>query len=131
MDIFDNFATDEKKELEGAWFPLSKSARVLIARAGNENYVHVLRKKLEASGIDLGGTTKEDEQAAEIVFVDVMANTILLGWEGLTFKGEPLPYSIENARKLLAVKDFRKKVSGFADNFEAFKAKAEKDLGNA
>jgi hypothetical protein len=131
MDIFNTFATDEKKEIEGAWFPLSKTAKVLVARSGNENYVHMLRKKLEASGIDLQGTTKEDEQAAEKVFIDVMASTILLGWEGLEFQGPPIPYSTENARTLLGVKEFRRKISGFADNFEAFKVKVEKDLGNA
>ncbi|MBT2321291.1 hypothetical protein J7E62_02820 [Variovorax paradoxus] len=130
MDIFDNFATDEKKEIEGAWFPLSKTAKVLVARGGNENYLQILRKKLEASGIDLAGTTKEDEKAAEAVFIDAMATTILVGWEGLSFQGESLPYSTENARKLLAVKDFRKKVSAFSENFGAFKAKAERELGN-
>ena len=131
MDIFSAFATDAKAELEGAWFPLSKTAKVLVARTGNENYIATLRRKLEASGIDLAGTTKEDEAAAEAVFIDVIATTLLLDWQGLDFKGQPLPYSTENARKLLAIKDFRKKIEGFAGTFEAFKVKAEAALGNA
>lgn len=131
MDIFEAFATDEKREVEGAWFPLSKTAKVLVARSGNDNYVAALRRKLEASGIDLTSTSKEDEAAAETVFIDVMAEALLLGWEGLRFQGVPITYSKESARKMLAIKDFRKKISDFAGSFEAFRAKAEAALGNA
>lgn len=130
MDIFESFATDEKLEIEGAWFPLSKTAKVLVARSGNENYIEALRRKLDASGIDLTSKAKEDEAAAEAVFIDVMAETLLLGWQGITRQGEPVPYSKDAARAYLAVKDFRKKVVAFSENFEAFRLKAEKQLGN-
>jgi len=130
MDIFETFATDEKLEVEGAWFPLSKTVKVLVARSGNENYIDTLRRKLDASGIDLTSKAKEDEDAAEAVFIDVMAETLLLGWQGITSKGEPVAYSKDAARAYLAVKDFRKKVVAFSETFEAFRVKAEKQLGN-
>ena len=131
MDIFSAFATDETAEVEGRWFPISKTAKLLVARAGNADYLALLRKRLDASGIDLTGATKEDDAAAEVLFIDVMASTILKGWEGVSFKGEVLPYSVANARTLLGVKDFRKKVSGFSDTVEAFRLKADEALGNA
>lgn len=131
MDIHAQFATDETAELEGRVFPMGKTAKVKVARTGNPRYVALLRKRLEESGIDVNSASKEDEAAAELIFADVQAETILLGWEGLTFKGEPLPFSLANAKKLLAIKEFRKKISSLADNYESFRVKAEEGLGNA
>lgn len=130
MDIFATFATDEKLEVEGRWFDLSKTAKVRVARSGNPLYIKRLRKKLDENRIDLDSQGDEANEVAEKLMVDVMADTILLGWEGLEFRGKPMEYSPLNARLLLQVKDFRKKVSGFSESFEAFKVKAQEELGN-
>ena len=130
MDIFASFATDEKLEVEGRWFDLSKTAKVRVARSGNPQYVKMLRKKLDENRIDLDSQGDEANEIAEKLMVDVMADTILLGWEGLEFQGKPIEYSRLNSRLLLKVKDFRKKISGFSESFEAFKVKAQEDLGN-
>lgn len=131
MDIFATFASDEKAELAGQWFPLSKTAKVLVARAGNTNYVVALRKTIEKNQMDLSAGSAESEQLAEQALVDVMSSTILLGWEGLSFQGKSVDYSVEMAKTMLRVKDFRKKISGFSDSFEAFRVKAEVEQGNA
>lgn len=128
MDIIATFTTDEKLEAEGKWFPLSKTAKVLVARSGNDKYMSVLRQKMKEAQIDLSAG-EEAEKLAEDVLIDVMAETLLLGWEGITQDGKPVPYSREQARTYLRIKDFRKKVSGFSDNFEAFRAKAEAEQG--
>jgi hypothetical protein len=130
MDIFATFATDEKLEVEGRWFDLSKTAKVRVARSGNPQYIKLLRKKLDENRIDLDSQGDEANDVAEKLMIDVMADTILLGWEGLEFRGKPMEYSRLNARLLLQVKDFRKKVSGFSESFEAFKVKAQEELGN-
>jgi hypothetical protein len=130
MDIFDTFATDEKLEVEGRWFDLSKTAKVRVARSGNPQYIKLLRKKLDEKRIDLDSQGDEANDVAEKLMIDVMADTILMGWEGLEFRGKPMEYSRLNARLLLQVKDFRKKVSGFSESFEAFKVKAQEELGN-
>lgn len=130
MDVFSSFATDEALEVEGTWFHLSKTARVRVARAGNEKYLKALRKGLEANRIDFESASDESNEVAEKLMIDVMADTILLGWEGLSFQGKPMEYSRINARVLLRVKDFRKKITGFSESFEAFKVKAQEDLGN-
>jgi hypothetical protein len=130
MDIFATFATDEKLEVEGRWFDLSKTAKVRVARSGNPQYIKLLRKKLDEKRIDLDSQGDEANDVAEKLMIDVMADTILMGWEGLEFRGKPMEYSRLNARLLLQVKDFRKKVSGFSESFEAFKVKAQEELGN-
>lgn len=130
MDIFSSFATDEKLEVEGNWFNMSKTARVRVARSGNPQYVKMLRKKLDENRIDLDSQGDEANEVAEKLMIDVLADTVLLGWEGLEFRGKPIEHSRMNARLLLQVKDFRKKIVGFSESFEAFKVKAEEDLGN-
>lgn len=128
MDIIATFTTDEKLEAEGKWFPLSKTAKVLVARSGNDKYMSVLRQKMKEAQIDLSAG-EEAEKLAEDVLIDVMAETLLLGWEGITQDGKPVPYSREQARTYLRIKDFRKKITGFSDNFEAFRVKAEAEQG--
>ena len=130
MDIFAAFATDEKLEAEGKWFPLSKDAKVLVARSGNQRYVTALRDKAKEAQLDLA-SGEEADQLAEEILIDVMAETVLLGWKGITDKGAEVPYSVAQAKAYLKIKDFRRKVQGFSENFEAFRLKAEVEQGNA
>lgn len=132
MDLFTAFATDETLENEGRWFPLSKDARVKLARAGNPKYLKLLRRLLDENRIDLESAGDEANDLATKVMVEVTARTILLDWEGLKFKGVDLPYSVENATMLLRdLKEFRKKIDALSSNFEAYKAKEETAQGNA
>ena len=131
MDIFAAFATDEKLESEGKWFPLSKDAQVLVARSGNQRYVSALREKAQEAQLDLA-SGEEANQLAEEIMVEVMAETVLLGWKGVTDKrGAEVPYSAKQAKTYLSIKDFRRKIQGFSENFEAFRLKAEAEQGNA
>lgn len=130
MDIFSSYATDETLENEGKWFPLSKTAKVKVARAGNEKYTDLLRAKLKEASLD-GMPEKEANAVAEDILIDVMAQTILLNWEGLTYQGAAAPVNATQAKVFLKVKDFRKKIAGFSENFESFRVKAEAEQGNA
>lgn len=130
MDIFSSFATDEKLENEGKVFPLSKDASVLVARSGNPKYLAALRKKMTDAQLDLT-SGEEADQLAETILVEVIAETILLGWKGFTEKGVAVPYSVAKAKEYLALKDFRKKVVGLSENFTSFKLKEEKEQKNA
>ena len=53
--------------------------------------------------------------------VSVLAESILMGWDNVTFKGETLEYNLENAKKLLGIKEFRRLVASLADDVENFK----------
>lgn len=129
MDILSSYTTDEKLENEGKVFPLSKDSSLLVARSGNTKYVAMLRKQMQEAQLDLASGDEAD-QLAEAILIDVMAKTLLLGWKGLTEGGVEVAYSVEKAKEYLRIKDFRRKVSGFADNFEAFKLKAEAEQKN-
>lgn len=125
MDIFAAFATDEKLEAEGKWFPLSKTAKIRVARSGNPKYAALLRTKVKEAQLDLS-SGEEADQLAEEVLIDVMSQTILTGWEGITDKdGKSVPYSVEAARSYLRVKDFRRKVDVLSQSFEAYRLQAE------
>lgn len=130
MDIFSSFATDEALETEGKWFPLSKTASIRVARAGNPKYVELLRSKMKESQIELS-SGKEADDIAEAILVDVMAESILLDWKGLTYRGNPAPVSVKQAKVFLALKDFRKKVASLSENFDSFRVKEEVEQGNA
>lgn len=129
MDIFTSFATDETLENAGKWRPLSKTARILVARSGNPKYVELLRAKMAEAQLDLTSGPEAD-QLAETILIDVLAETILLGWEGLTYQGKEAPYSREMAKTFLKVKDFRRKVTAMADDFEAFRVKQDVEQKN-
>jgi hypothetical protein len=130
LDIFAKFATDESLEDNGTWFPIGKSSKLLIARSGNRAYGRALTKAVETNRVALDVGDESADAVSERIMIDVLANTILLGWENISFKGEAMPYSVENAKKLLAVKDFRKQVVQFSENFESFKLKEEVQQGN-
>ena len=56
-------------------------------------------------------------------FRECAARALLLGWRGdLLWNGEPLEYSVENAKTMLAVKDFRRWVFERAEDIDRFKA---------
>lgn len=131
VDIFAQYATDENLENNGTWFPLSGDARLLVARSGNRKYGKALTKHVELNraSLDLGGDTAD--ALSDSIMVDVLAESILLGWENVAFKGADMPYSVENAKTLLAIKDFRKQVVQFADNVEGYKYKQESEQGKA
>jgi hypothetical protein len=137
FDISTAFATDESLENEGAKFPLSKGSHLLVARAGNRRYSRALSKAVEQRRLELDvgpGSTEADADAAAAVsdeiLINVMASTILVGWGGLSLKGEDLgEYSEEKARRVLAIKDFRKHVAGLSEQMDAYKVKEEVEAG--
>lgn len=131
FDIFEAFATDENLENNGTTFPVGKGSTLVVARAGNKRYARAITKAVEARKAELEGDDDAASAVSDEIMIDVMANTILLGWTGLSFKGQDMgAYSVEKAKSLLAVKDFRKHVAGLSDTMAAFKVKAEVASGN-
>ncbi len=131
LDIFAQFATDETLEENGTWFQIGGGARVLVARSGNRKYGKMLTKEVERNKKALDLNDDAADKLSEEIMISVLAETILLGWEDISFKGEVLEYNIANAKKLLAVKDFRKAIAQFADDVSAFKFKETEEQGKA
>ena len=130
FDVFNELATDLSLEDNGSWFDMGKGARVLVARSGNRAFSKALSKAVEANKQVLDAEDEHADLKSDELMIDVVARTLLLGWEGISFKGAPMTYSAANAKTLLAVKDFRARVQGFANTFEAFKVKEELAQGN-
>ncbi|KKK47206.1 hypothetical protein LCGC14_3157560, partial [marine sediment metagenome] len=89
FDLHTEFGTDEKSELEGVWEEVSEGARVLVARVGNDRFTERykrLGKGLQRQ-IDRNTLPKDKSQA---IFITILAETILLDWEGLAVKGVPI-----------------------------------------
>lgn len=130
FDVFANFATDEEAEIKGRWFPIGKHARVKVARVGNDNYNAEFKKQVEDNQLELSDGGPGAEQLAGEIMLRVQAKTVLVDWEGLGFQGKQVPYSVEMAKTMLGVKDFRKKILALADSFENYRVKSEEQQGN-
>lgn len=130
FDVFQELATDSNLEENGAVFPLGGGATVLVARSDNKAYGKALTKAMEKYKSQLDMEDDAADALSEQIMIDVIARTILLGWSNLSFKGEPLDYSVANAKKLLSVKEFRRRVMAFSNTFEAYKLKEEQAQGN-
>jgi len=116
---FGNFKTDPEKEEDGVWYEYAPKFRLLIARMGNTKCQRLFEKR-EKPYMHRIRQGELDEDTAMEILIETLAETVLLGWEGLLSGGEPIPYSKEKARELLAVRDFRAVVLEFAkdgDNF--------------
>lgn len=120
-DVFALFATDEKKELEGTVIPLAKGVSMKIARMGNERYQAKMVEAAEANLAAIQSLPKAEAEAFDLeLHIKVMAETILVGFEGMSYKGKPIKYSVENAVKLLKLSEFRKAVVRHASRLENF-----------
>lgn len=126
LDIFESFATDETAEVNGTWHEFN-GAKFLIARSGNRNYAKKLTALVERNQKLLDRKDEAAETLSDQIMIDVLAETILLGWEGVGFKRKPLPYSVANAKTLLAVKDFRREVMRLADDVAQYRAQLEEE----
>lgn len=130
MDIFNAFATDAKLEVEGRWVSLSKDASVLVARSGNERFTNCMKRLLKKHAVNLKDESKENNELVEKLVMEATAETILLDWKGLTYRGTDLPYSKENALKALAHKDFRAKIQELSEQSSAYLVSEIESQGN-
>ena len=108
LDIFAQFATDETLEENGTWFPIGGGARVLVARSGNRKYAKLLTKEVERNKKALDLNDDAADKLSEEIMIGVIAETILLGWEDVSFKGEVLEYNVANAKKFVCDRDARR-----------------------
>lgn len=122
-DFFSAFATDTSMEKKGAIVPIN-GVNFKIARSNNKPFAKLLKELVEEHQLVLDQKDEAAEAKSDEIMITVMAKTILLGWEGVVpFKGEELKYSEVNAKKLLAMRDFRIRVSAESDERANYKAK--------
>jgi len=133
MDIFARFGTDQTKEIEGVRHPIGGGAVVVVARWMNPAHAAASRictaeRELE---LEVGSDEDKDRIYGEIA-AKAMAGTILTGFSGVKYAGEPLEYSAENAHQLLKLKDFRELIYQLATTRQHYAvSKAEATAKNS
>ena len=128
FDVFEKFATDEIKEESGVKVSLGKGVSLTIARSDNSKFLKLLQEEADrVAETVVGLNDKEAEAVDKQAMLFVLAKTILLGWEGVAYKGKMIKYSIDNAVMLLGHKDFSKLVMKHAGDIELYRAKLESD----
>lgn len=117
--------TDKALEEEGVWRDLPRGGRVKVARTGNDAYIDLLarRYKQHRAVIDQEDSLSRKKQIE--ITIEVMAHTILKDVQ-IRRKGQLITkYTPELGMELLAIKDFRTKVSAFSEDFDAYQLKHE------
>ena len=95
----------------------------LIARDNNDNYGEAIAEALNEHAEALEKKDDAAKKLSEKLMIDVVAKHILKGWKNVKYKGKMLDYSIENAKTLLAHKDFLTFVRTTSRNRDLYKAK--------
>lgn len=129
LDIFKTFATDGKKEQEGAWVEIGQGASLLVARSTNRRFLKATEAEVREHKEALDKEGDEAEKVQEEILARTFAEGLLLGWKGIAWKGQAdVPYSKELAIEMLHLPDFRKLVARIADDRENFLAAAEEEI---
>ena len=123
------FRTDRTLEKEGIILDYG-DFKIKVARAGGANAafqkaliskIRPFKRQIDAGAIPDG--------VAERLFLEVYAESVVLGWEGVTDEyGKPFPYSKENAVKLFSdLPDLFRDVQSQAASISNFRAEVTED----
>jgi hypothetical protein len=134
MDVFEKFGTDKELESEtGITLVFGDGCTVTIKRAGasNRKYAEVAKRVFKPYRTQIDADALDHDLAVKL-FARIYAEAVVTDWQGITFKGEPMPYSAENVRKLFeAAPDFLARIKAEAENAANFRdAEREADAGN-
>lgn len=100
--IYNKFGTDKKAEQEGIVLDYGDGMEIRIARAGGSNvkFEKAVQQRMRKFGLQAKHDLLEPEQQREI-FRDVLAETVVLGWEGMyDLDGDEIPFTKENCIQL-------------------------------
>jgi hypothetical protein len=93
--IYDKFGTDADVESKGIVIDYGDGVRIRVARAGGSNkaYLRAIEKLSRKYRQQIQLDIISGDESAEL-FREIYADTIVLGWEGVTAKdGTPIPFS--------------------------------------
>ena len=117
------FKSDVEKVENGTWIDLGDGLHICVARTGNKKSVAMFNKLTKPYRQMIERGTMPDDKYRELN-VKIVAETILLGWEGLFDKGTEVPYSPEKAAEILsdpAYAGFLKLVQDLSGEEEVFR----------
>lgn len=130
MSVYKRFKTSESCERDGVWLDYGDGVRVRVARAGGSNrrFLKAMerfrRKHKRRIDLDL-----LDEDVARPAVIDIFAETVVLGWEGVANEeGTPLECTKENVVKVFTdLPDFFDAVRDDAARAEIFRAHIDEE----
>ena len=128
MDIFKEFATDLAKEEDGVEVDIGSGAVLKLARTGTKDYNKLVNKLFTANKRVLDLKNDAANTLSDNLMAEVLAKTVLKGWSGIEEDGKELPYSVENAQRLLRIKDFRALVIEKAGDMTNYKLAVEEEI---
>lgn len=118
------YTFDTKKETQGVWFDIdvTTGAKVKVARFGSSRYYQVYNQVLQRIAPNPQSLTKEQQEKAVRKVVDeTVAECVLLDWSNFVkLDGTELPYSKEEAIKLLSLDSFFDVILSFAQQSEQY-----------
>jgi len=135
MDLRKKFGGDRAMEVDGVDLHLGGDAYITIARAGGTNvayaravqkYLRPIRKRdrFESEDLDLEEYADVQRQA--------FADTIVLGWRGIELDGAPLPFTRDNALRLMRdLPDLWEVVKAHAEKLANFQREDVEEMGKA
>lgn len=130
INLFAEFATDTSAEEEGVWEPYAEGVEFLIARTNNKTYTRLITKAYEKNKRLLEAKGEASDAKSEEIMIDTLARSVLVGWKGnFTWKDGQVvgDYTVDKAKMLLAVKDFRRWVMTKAEDMDRFKVAAAEE----
>lgn len=95
------FASDKALEAKGIWLDFG-AFKIRVARAGgsNQKFRIALEQKLRPYQLQMKTGTMDNEQALRLL-AEAYAETVVLGWEGVTdSEGKAMAFTQENVVKL-------------------------------
>lgn len=136
-NIYEAFATDATAEAQGVVVePFPGAGKFRIARAGgaNDRYQALLIKKLQPYRRQLqvqqGIPDAETVKAMRQIQIDLFAEAVVLGWEGVFGPDGEIPYSKIACQKLLTdLPALFDELSGSATMLSTFQTAATEDDG--
>lgn len=125
--------TDLTREVEGVWVPLDENASVLVARFNNKKHAAAIERLRAPYRAQISTGRGISDEVSNKIALESMLEAILLDWKGiLGDDGKELPFTKENARVALEIKDFRDIIAGIALQREIFrKAEVEEAVKNS
>lgn len=129
LDVFKTFAVDLNAEVDGVWRDFH-GAKFLIARARNDRYNKAITERYAEHREVLEQDTAKAEEISARLMAEVIADTIILDWKNVGFKGKKLPYSRENVIKLFTapeLRDFCDALLELSQETSAYLLKQEKE----
>lgn len=121
FDIND-FRLDKDAKATGVWVDFGGGASIKIAAFDNPSFADAFRKATKPYN-DLGKEIPDDDQIE--IMSRTMSQFIVLDWKGIYDGDDELPYSTDNAYRLLFELEWiRSKIIAEAQKLDNFKSKA-------